>query len=74
MMRGGRDFASVADYEEFLRKLFARLNAGRRVRLAEEMRVFGRLPELRLDTTRRIEVRVSPGSLISWTPSHPNRA
>jgi len=64
MMRGSRDFASVHAYEEFLRKLFARLNAGRRVRLAEEMRVLRPLPERRLDTTRRIEVRVSPGSLI----------
>lgn len=30
MMRGSRDFASITAYEEFLRKLFARLNAGRR--------------------------------------------
>ena len=64
MMRGSRDFASVADYEEFLRKLFVRLNAGRRVRLAEEMRMLRALPERRLDTTRRMRVRVSPGSLI----------
>jgi uncharacterized tellurite resistance protein B-like protein len=64
MMRGSRDFASIADYEEFLRKLFVRLNAGRRVRLAEEMRVLRALPERRLDTTRRMTVRVSPGSLI----------
>jgi hypothetical protein len=64
MMRGSREFASVADYEEFLRKLFSRLNAGRRARLAEEMRVLRPLPERRLDTTRRMKVRVSPGSLI----------
>lgn len=69
MMRGSRDFPSVADYEEFLRKLFARLNAGRRARLAEEMRVLRPLPERRLDTTRRMKVRVSPGSLI---PVHRN--
>ncbi|HET9321861.1 MAG TPA: IS21 family transposase [Bryobacteraceae bacterium] len=65
MMRGSRDFASVADYEDYLRKFFARLNAGRRARLAEEMRVLRPLPERRLDTTRRMKVRVSPGSLIS---------
>src|SRR5581483_4725729 len=64
MMRGSRDFASVADYEAFLRKLFLRLNAGRRPRLAEEMCVLRALPERRLDTTRRMKVRVSPGSLI----------
>jgi hypothetical protein len=38
--------------------------AGRRSRLAEEMRVLRPLPERRLDTTRRMQVRVSPGSLI----------
>ena len=64
MMRGSRDFASVADYEEYLRKLFARLNAGRRARLVEEMQMLRSLPERRLDTTRRMKVRVSPGSLI----------
>jgi len=64
MLRGSRDFASVLDYETFLRKLFSRLNAGRRTRLAEEMRVLRSLPEGRLDTTRRLQVRVSPGSLI----------
>jgi len=64
MMRGSRDFDSVNAYEEFLRNLFARVNAGRRARLAEEMRVLRPLPERRLDTTRRMEVRVSPGSLI----------
>jgi hypothetical protein len=69
MMRGSRDFPSVGDYEEFLRKLFARLNAGRRVRLSEEARVLRPLPERRLDTTRRMKVRVSPGSLI---PVHRN--
>jgi hypothetical protein len=31
MMLGSREFASVADSEEFSRKLFARLNAGRRL-------------------------------------------
>lgn len=64
MMRGSRNFTSVADYQEFLRQLFARLNAGRRARLGEEMRVLRPLPERRLDTTRRMQVRVSPGSLI----------
>lgn len=64
MMRGSRDFASVADYDGFLRKLFARLNAGRLVRLAEEMRLLRPLPERRLESTRRLKVRVSPGSLI----------
>jgi len=64
MMRGSHDFASVTDYAEFLRKLFTRINAGRGGRLAEEMQVLRPLPERRLDTMRRMKVRVSPGSLV----------
>jgi hypothetical protein len=64
MMRGSRDFASVADYEAFLRKLFTRINAGRRIRVTEEMHVLRPLPARRLDTMRRMKVRVSPGSLV----------
>jgi hypothetical protein len=64
MLRGSRDFANVTEYQTFLGKLFSRLNAGRRARLAEEMRGLRPLQERRIDTTRRIEVRASPGSLI----------
>jgi hypothetical protein len=61
MMRGSRDFATVNAYDQFLRKLFARMNAGRRERLAEELPQLQALPERRLDSTRRERVRVSPG-------------
>ena len=64
MIRGSREFGSVAEYEKFLRNLFARLNAGRRLRFAEELAELRALPERRLDTTRHERVRVSPGSLI----------
>jgi len=64
MMRGSRDFATVNAYDQFLRKLFARMNAGRRERLAEEQPQLQPLPERRLDSTQRERVRVSPGSLI----------
>jgi uncharacterized tellurite resistance protein B-like protein len=64
MIRGSREFGSVAEYEKFLRNLFARLNAGRRLRFAEELAELTALPERRLDTTRHERVRVSPGSLI----------
>lgn len=64
MLRSSRDFQSLAEYEKFLRNLFARLNAGRRLRFAEELAQLRPLPERRLDTTRRERVRVSPGSLI----------
>jgi len=64
MMRGSRDFTTVNAYEQFLRKLFSRMNAGRRERLVEELSRLRPLPERRLDSTRRERVRVSPGSLI----------
>jgi Integrase core domain len=64
MLRASRDFQSLAEYEKFLRDLFARLNAGRRPRFAEELALLRPLPDRQLDTTRRERVRVSPGSLI----------
>jgi hypothetical protein len=64
LLRGSRDFASGEEYASFLRALLAQLNAGRRERLAEEMRVLRALPERRLDTAKRVRVRVDSGSLI----------
>lgn len=65
MMRGSRDFPSLAGYQMFLEQLFTRLNAGRRERYLEEVAQLRPLPERRLDSVRRERVRVSPGSLIS---------
>jgi hypothetical protein len=65
MLRGSRDFISVAAYQVFLQKLFKRLNAGRQDRYVEEVSKLQSLPEHRLDTTRRERVRVSPGSLVT---------
>lgn len=44
-LRGSRDFASVAEYEKFIRQLLARRNSRRRQRLAEEKAVMKDLPE-----------------------------
>src|SRR3954463_4919171 len=65
MMRGSRDFSSVAAYQLFLTKLFTRLNAGRRERYLDEVAQLRPLPEQRLDAVRRERVRVSPGSLVT---------
>jgi len=46
------------------RKRIARLNAGRRQRLLEEMAVMRELPERRLESAKRMRVKVSTGSLI----------
>jgi hypothetical protein len=64
LLRGSRDFASREEYDQFLRKLFAQLNAGRRERLREELAVLRALPAQRLDTTRRLGVKVGPASTI----------
>jgi hypothetical protein len=56
MMRGSRDFASVAAYDQFLRKLFAKMNAGRRERFAEELLQLRPLPEQRLDSINKVLV------------------
>lgn len=49
MLRGSRDFNSRDEYEKFLEKLFDQLNAGRRERLAEEVKVLRQLPSRRHD-------------------------
>ena len=64
MMRGSRDFGSRADYEAFLRAAFAQLNAGRRKRFEEELKVLGRLPLRRLESFTREQVRVGTGSTV----------
>jgi hypothetical protein len=64
LLRGSRDFASVAHYQEFLRRLLAQLNAGRRERLAVEMQYLRVLPERRLESAKRVKVKVDSGSII----------
>lgn len=64
LLRGSRDFADRPEYERFLRRLLEQLNSGRRKRLEEELKVLGRLPRARLDTTKQIVVKVSAGSTI----------
>jgi hypothetical protein len=64
MLRGSKDFVSVADYQEFVAGLLARLNAGRKARLAEEIAVMKELPERRLESCKRERVKVDSGSLI----------
>lgn len=65
ILRGSREFVSMAAYQLFLQKLFKRLNAGRQDRYLEEVSKLQPLPEHRLDTMRRERVRVNPGSLVT---------
>ena len=64
MLRGSRDFASRGEYETFLRKVMAGRNANHRERFAEEQAVLSSLPPRRLETGRRVKVRVDGGSTI----------
>jgi Mu transposase, C-terminal domain len=64
MLRGSRDFTSRDEYAAFMRKLFSQLNSGRRDRFAEELKVFRRLPERRLESCKRLRLRVGPSSTI----------
>lgn len=64
LLRGSRDFASVEDYQRFLKDLLKRLNAGRRARLAEEMALLKPLPARRMESYRRERVKVDCGSLV----------
>jgi hypothetical protein len=64
LLRDRRDFVSRREYALFLMKLFSELNAGRRKRFEEELRVLGRLPRTRFDSCKRFSVKVGPSSTI----------
>jgi hypothetical protein len=64
LLRGSRDFISMAEYTQFLKDLFAQRNAGRRGRLAEELAVMRELPMRRMESAKRERVKVDSGSLI----------
>jgi hypothetical protein len=62
MLRGSRDFADRAAYEQFLRDMFSRRNSGRTERLAEERSRLQTLPARRVDAWYRRRLRVTQGS------------
>lgn len=64
MLRGSRDFSSRQEYTHYIRKLFEQLNLGRKQRFSEEIEVLRRLPEKKLETCKRIQVKVGPSSTI----------
>ena len=64
LLRMSVDFDTLDDYKQFLRKLFVRLNSGRRERFLEEQRTLRKLPNQRLESCTRLEVHVGQGSTI----------
>jgi transposase len=64
LLRGSRDFASRADYEQFLRALVTLRNQRRQPAFAAEASALGPLPARRLETLECLRVRVGRGSTI----------
>lgn len=64
MLRGSPDFTSREEYAGFLKRLFQQLNSGRQNRFKEELEVLRRLPARRIDSCKRLQVRVGPSSTI----------
>lgn len=64
LLRGSRDFATLADYEVFVQSVLTRRNQTRQARLAEELAVMRPLPATQLVTHTHQRVRVARTSLI----------
>jgi hypothetical protein len=61
-LRGSRDFTDRLAYARFLREVLDQRNAGRQKHLVEERAALLPLPAGRLDSYKRVRVRVRPGS------------
>ena len=64
MLRGSKDFATRAHYETFLETIIKQLNAGRQVRLEEELKALGRLPQRQLNDCAHLDKTVTQSSTI----------
>jgi hypothetical protein len=65
LLRGSRDFASREEYAAFLQAQCSQHNTGRQQRLAEERTRLRPLPARRLESFKRLDVRVGAGSTIA---------
>lgn len=64
MLRGSKDFEDRSKYEVFLETILKQLNAGRKERLQEELKVLRRLPQRQLNDYTRLEKTVTQSSTI----------
>lgn len=64
ILRGSRDFATRAEYEEFLRRLLKRRNSQRQEQLREEVKQMRPLPAQRTEDYRTESMRVSRNSTV----------
>jgi len=65
LLRGSRDFTDRMQYQYFLNQLFSQLNAGRKDRFLQDQEKLGRLPEQRIDSFKKLVVKVGPSSTIN---------
>jgi len=64
LLRGSQDFESRPAYQRFLHQLCQQGNANRALRLAEERPCLRPLPARRLETFKRLRVKVAAGSTV----------
>ena len=65
MLRGSRDFESLEAYRDYLKKLFAKLNNGTKIRFEEEIKHLRALPSQKLDCQKREIVKVKTWSTVT---------
>lgn len=64
-LRGSRNFATQAAYEEFVRTIVARRNKERTVKLAQELQLMAEVPAKSWSDPREVAVSVSPWSTVN---------
>ena len=64
LLRGSRDFPTLAAYQQFLAQVLTRRNHRRQARLAEELTVMSPLTATPLTTYREVRVKVNRAGLI----------
>jgi hypothetical protein len=64
MLRGSRDFESREAYKKYIEKIIFQLNAGRRKRFLEEIKLLFKLPKRRLEDFKEEISRVRKSSVI----------
>jgi hypothetical protein len=65
ILRGSRDFFTREEYKSYIRKVLDQLNTGRKERLVKELDELKRLPDIRLNDYKKIDLRVGPSSTLN---------
>lgn len=65
MLRGSKEFKSRNEYQNFIIKLFDKLNRNRKDKLKQEIKNMRQLPFEKLDTKKELKMTVGPSSTIN---------